>query len=126
MESFEPGRVLQDLTTRRASLRTARRRARPAVSALSATTASKARTNSLRAVVRAPREKLQRRQQSGRNEDCEDCEIDQSSFGHVLTSFRKLGLEANVLQGVGGLAVQPSGRPIVTAARGEIALGDPR
>jgi hypothetical protein len=76
--------------------------------------------------VRAQREKLQRRQQSGRDEDCEDCEIDQSSFGHVLTSFRKLGLEANVLQGVGGLAIQPSGRPVVTTARGEIALGDPR
>ena len=30
------------------------------------------------------------------------------------------------MQGVGRLAVQPGGGPIVTAASGEIALGDPR
>jgi hypothetical protein len=90
------------------------------------TMASKGRTNSLGAVVRASGEKLQRRQQSGRNEDCENCEIDQSSSGHVVTSFRKMALEANVLQGVGGLAIEPSSRPIVTSARGEITLGDPR
>jgi len=77
-------------------------------------------------VVRTLREKLQRRQKSGRDEDSEDYEIDQSSSGHVVTSFRKMELEANVLQGVGSLAVEPGGGPIVTAARSEIALGDPR
>ena len=40
--------------------------------------------------------------------------------------FEKMGLEANVLQSVGRLAVEPGSPPIVTAARGEIALGDPR
>jgi hypothetical protein len=76
--------------------------------------------------VRTSGEKLQCRQQSGRDEDCEDREIDQSSSGHVVTSLQKDGLEANVLQSVGGLAVEPSSTPIVTAASGEIALGDPR
>ena len=89
-------------------------------------TASKARTGSIRAVVRTVREKLQRRQHSSTDEDGEDREIDQSSSGHVVTSFRKMGLEANVLQGVGGLAVEPGSGPIVTAASGEIALGNPR
>src|SRR6266850_2766734 len=40
--------------------------------------------------------------------------------------FQRWALEANVLQGFRGLAVEPSSRTIVTAARSEIALGDPR
>jgi hypothetical protein len=40
--------------------------------------------------------------------------------------FQRRRLEANVLQGVGSLAVEPSSRTIVTAARSEIALGHPR
>ena len=40
--------------------------------------------------------------------------------------FEKIALEADVLQGVGGLAVEPGSGPIVAAASGEIALGDPR
>src|SRR5439155_25421457 len=36
------------------------------------------------------------------------------------------GLEADVLQGVGGLAIEPSSPPIVAAPGSKIALGDPR
>ena len=35
-------------------------------------------------------------------------------------------LEADVLQRVGGLAVEPGGSPIVTPASGKVTLGDPR
>ena len=77
----------------------------------------------LGAVVRPVGPQMQCREESGRQEDCEDRDIDQASFGHVVTSFR---LEADVLQGVGGLAVEPGSGAVVAASRGEVALGDPR
>src|SRR5258705_13536904 len=40
--------------------------------------------------------------------------------------FGSVELEADVLQGVGGLAVEPGGRPIVPASCRKIPLGDPR
>jgi hypothetical protein len=49
----------------------------------------------LGAVVRPVRPQAQCRQKSGHEEDCENREIDQASFGHVVTSFRLL--EADVL-----------------------------
>ena len=66
------------------------------------------------------------RQHCSGDENRENREIHQASFGHVVTSFRSVGLEADVLQGVGRLAVEPGGGPIVTAASSEIALGNPR
>ena len=66
------------------------------------------------------------RQQCGGDENREDREIHQASFGHVVTSLRSVELEADVLQGVGGLAVEPGSSPIVTTASGKVTLRDPR
>jgi hypothetical protein len=66
------------------------------------------------------------RQQCSGDENRENREIHQASFGHVVTSFRSVELEADVLEGVGGLAVEPSGCPIVPASCRKVPLGDPR
>ena len=81
-------------------------------------------TLDLAAVVGAVRpEAEQRRQQGGCDQDREDREIDQAGFRHVHTSFP--GLEANVLECVGGLSVEPCRRPVVAALGCEIAERDP-
>ena len=77
-----------------------------------------------RAVVRAGGQEMQRRQKRDGIDDREDREIHQSGFGHGLTPSREL--EADVLQSVCGLAVEPGRKPVVTAARGEVPEGDPR
>jgi hypothetical protein len=66
------------------------------------------------------------RQESGDDENRENREIDQPSFGHEVTSFRSVELEADVLQSVSGLAVQPGCRAVVSTPCGQVALGDPR
>jgi hypothetical protein len=66
----------------------------------------------------------EQREESCRDEDRENCEIGQASFGHLVTSFRK-ELEADVLQSVGSLAVQPSSSPVVAPLRGQVTLRDP-
>ena len=76
------------------------------------------------AVVLSFRPQTESRQQSGHDDDREDREIDQAGFGHVHTPFH--GLEADVLQSIGGLAVEPGGRSIVATPSREVALGDPR
>jgi hypothetical protein len=113
----------------RASLRTARRRAtacRQSRQRKGDEQSAHTSTLDLCAVVRPVRQQAQRRQQGCHDEDREDRKIDQASFGHGGHLLSRAGLEADVLQSVGRLAIEPGGGPIVAAPRSEIALGDPR
>ncbi len=76
------------------------------------------------AVVLPFRPQTESRQQSGHDDDREDREMDQAGFGHVNTSLH--GLEADVLEGIGSLTVEPGGRSVVATSSREITLGNPR
>src|SRR5438093_5597917 len=76
------------------------------------------------AVVEAVRQHFQRCDQRERDQTANNCEMEQAGLGHRITSSR--GLEANVLQGFGGVPEQTGREHVVATPARKVALGDPR
>jgi len=119
----------EDPPTRRASLQTARPRATAGRQRYSAQ-----RRRAKRAWVhpRSPRRRAARRatdsapaaaQPRSGLRKLRNRSVELWTWSHLLSTA---GLEADVLQRVGGLAVEPGSSPIVTAASGKVTLCDPR